>query len=149
MSRQQTTAGYTGWIWVPFFRLCRVGDDRVEITPPILFGRGFLFDRARQVVTIRRCLFGLPLSKEEFQFSGVSVGWDWKKLDAHSVRTETGWVHDPGGFTHFIEIDFNHHKKNAKIIGELVRTRSIGDPPERLARIMAAIRNVLRAANNE
>ena len=67
-------AGYTDWIWIPFFRRCWIGPDKVEVTHPIIFGRGFLFDRAKQVVTIRRYLLGLPLSTKEIPFSELTMG---------------------------------------------------------------------------
>ncbi len=73
MSRQPTGAGDSDWIWVPAFRRCRISEDKVEITHPLIFGRGFLFDRARQVVTIRRCLLGFTLSEEEIPFSHLSL----------------------------------------------------------------------------
>jgi hypothetical protein len=60
-------------IWITPVRRCWVHRDTVGISPPMLFGRGFLFDGTRQVVTVRRCLLRLPLSKQEIPFSDVTV----------------------------------------------------------------------------
>ncbi len=123
-------AGYTDWIWVPYFRRCRVGDDRVEITPPIIFGRGFLFDGARQVVTIRRCLFGLTLSKEEVPFSDVITKLDW-----HSGRGKAAL--SEGGKLYYIVLALGHGEafKTVKVLYEL-------NSSERVTRILAAIRKL-------
>ena len=66
-------AGYTDWIWIPLFRRCWVGPVKVEVTHPIIFGRGFLFDGLRRVVTVRRCLLGRTLSEEEIPFSELTM----------------------------------------------------------------------------
>ena len=59
-------------IWIPNFRFCRVSDDTVEITPPILFGRSFVFDRIRQKVLISRRFLGIHGSNIEIPFSDIS-----------------------------------------------------------------------------
>ena len=97
MSRQQTTAGYSDWIWIPYFRRCWVSEDRTELTHPIIFGRGFLFDRARQVVTIRQCLLGFTLSEEEIPFSHLSLRF--------RKKTSYGEYGDPYTSAAFIDIE--------------------------------------------
>ena len=64
-------------IWIPYLRFCRVSEDMVEITPPILFGRGFDFDRIRQKVLISRRLLGIRGSNIEIPFSDIS--WQLQK----------------------------------------------------------------------
>jgi len=75
-------------IWIPFFRFCRVSEDTVEITPPILFGCGFVFDWIRQKVFISRQFLGIRGSKIEIPFSDISchLHKDWHTTDAIS-----GW----------------------------------------------------------
>jgi hypothetical protein len=50
-----------------------VGPDRIEVTHPLIFGRAFLFDGLRRVVTIRRCALGITLSKQEMPFSEFTL----------------------------------------------------------------------------
>ena len=105
-----TRPGYTDWIPIGLTRHCRVDEDKVEITHPVIFGRGFLFDGARQVVTIRRCLFGLTLSEQEMPFSDVIMRCRKRRLQAREgippyVRSR------PARTVYFIEIAIAHRKK--------------------------------------
>ncbi len=74
--------GETYSIWIPLFRICRVSDDKVVITPPLLFGRGYVFDRTRGTVSISRRLFGIPISKTQAPFEQIT------SLSLKQVRTE-------------------------------------------------------------
>ena len=135
MSRQQTTAGYSDWIWIPYFRRCWVSADRVELTHPIIFGRGFLFDRARQVVTIRRCLLGLPLSKQEIPLSDVTISLGSRYYKPTSgYYTGSFWSPgSPGGTQYFIKITTTDGRE-IKVFGREGFGKS-----KRLKRILAAI----------
>ncbi len=103
--RQRSKTGYSESIWVPFFRRCRVSENQVEITPPVIFGRGYVFDRARQMVTVRRCLLRRTLSEEEIPFSEVSV-----RLSTRSVEVNVGWQerHIVWKTRYFIEMTVPH-----------------------------------------
>lgn len=58
---------------VSYLRSCTIAANRVDVTPPFLFGRGFVFDGSRRIVTIRRCLLTVGLSRHELPFSDVTV----------------------------------------------------------------------------
>ncbi len=74
MGRRLPKAGYTDKIRVGPFRSCWIGEDKVEVTPGIgIVSEGFLFDRIRQVVTIRDGILGITLSEEEIPFSDIVV----------------------------------------------------------------------------
>ena len=60
-------------MWIPYLRWCHIDEDRVEITAPLLFGRGFVFDGSTQVVIIRRRLLGISLSEEKVPFIDVNL----------------------------------------------------------------------------
>lgn len=107
MSRQQT-AGHFDWIWVPFVRRCWVGEDRVELTPPLIFGRSYLFDGTRQVVTIRRCLLGRTLSEEEISFSDVTI----RPRKRHNRETSPDGSSRELTPIQFIDITVVHGKAN-------------------------------------
>ena len=59
-------------VWIPFFRFCHVSEDKVLVTAPLVFGRGYLFDRSRRVVTIFRRIFGMSLTEMEVPFEMIS-----------------------------------------------------------------------------
>ena len=83
-------------IWIPYLRFCRVSEDTVEITPPILFGRGFVFDRVRQKVLVSRRFLGIRGSNIEVPFSDTSCQlqnqwhsgemYDWNDYKDVNVR---------------------------------------------------------------
>ena len=80
-------------IWIPYFRFCRVSEDTVEITPPILFGCGFVFDRIRQKVLISRRFLGIRGSNIEIPFSDISCQlqnrWDitgWTERNEYVIE---------------------------------------------------------------
>ena len=84
MGRKRTSAGYSDGLRIPIFRRCWLGEDRIEVTPPLLFGSGFIFDRSRRVVTIRLCLFGRTLHKEELPFSDITIKLSSRERQATS-----------------------------------------------------------------
>ena len=62
-------------MWLPWLRWCRISENKVSVSPPVLFGRSYVFNRSRQIVTITRRVFGIPVSKLDVQFGDiVSVG---------------------------------------------------------------------------
>lgn len=130
-------AGYTDWIWILFFRRCWIGPDKVEVTRPIIFGRGFLFNRTRQVVTVRRCLFGRTLSKEEIPFSGVSIIVTSKYQPPTSISIDGGTF--GGGTTYGIKMVIG--QRRITILGE-------SNTKGRIERVLAAIRTVIKRARN-
>ena len=132
-------AGYTDWIWIPFFRRCWAGPDKVEVTHPIIFGRGFLFNRTRQVVTIRRCLFGLTLSKKEIPFSDVTI----RLSSRYQAPTSGGYygggysAGSRGGTVYFVEMHIARGKRRLKVFQE----QGFGHT-SRANRILAAIQKL-------
>ncbi len=133
MSRPQTT-GHSDWIRIPYFRRCWISADRVELTHPLIFGRGYLFDGTRRVVTIRRCLLGRTLSEEEISFSDVTVFMGQRYIA--DTYDEFGFV--PGGDIYFIAMTMGRDKPRVKVFEE----ESLGDR-DLADRILAAIRRVL------
>ncbi len=122
-------AGYTDWIWIPFFRRCWIGPDKVEVTHPIIFGRGFLFDGLRRVVTIRRCLLGRTLSEEEIPFSELYM--DTRRVVTDSLGTYGGDV------SHRIHIVARGESSHIDFWGF----------EERARRVLAAIRTLVKGSN--
>ena len=123
--RVMTRAGYTDWIWVPYLRRCWVGPDKVEVTHPIIFGRGFLFDGLRRVVTIRRCLLGRTLSEEEIPFSELTI-----QRSRHLLNPTQPALSDVGhridlyarGEQFHIELDYFSGGKRATRVETAIRT---------------------------
>ena len=114
-------ARYTDWIRVPFFRRCWVGPDRIEVTHPIIFGRGFLFDGLRRVVTIRRCLLGRTLSEEEIPFSEFTMKRNVRRVVSDAGSTYGGTVTyridmDARGEQFHIEFSSGHDKRATRVL---------------------------------
>lgn len=67
--------------WIRFFRICRISEEKVTVTPPILFGMGYVFDIRRRLVSIRRWfLIVIPVAKREIPFSDIIVHrYDWSQ----------------------------------------------------------------------
>ena len=113
MSRQLTTKGYSERIPLGFFRRCWVSEDQVEVTPPLLLGHGFLFDRVRQVVTIRERLLGFTLSEEAIPFSDIGV-----RVKGRYVKPSSGVLYPGGGVSpgsrggirYFVEMTIAHRR---------------------------------------
>jgi len=127
-------AGYTDWIRVPFFRRCWVGPDKVEVTRPLIFGQGFLFDRLRRVVTIRRYLFGVTLSEEEIEFSDLTV-----RLRT-VTKTDQGYI--PGGgmiATLSLSYVIDMHDRD----GKRFHIRFNGNSEGRAGRVLDVIRTLV------
>lgn len=61
--------------WVEYFRRCRVNEHTVEITPPLLFGRGYIFDRDQRTLSMSRHFLRIPLSKIDVPFLRVTYVW--------------------------------------------------------------------------
>ena len=123
-------AGYTDWIWIPFFRRCLVGQGKVEVTPPIVFGRGFVFDGTRQVVSIRRRLLWMTLSEEEIPFSELKI-----QRSKHLLNPQQPALSDVG------------HKINLYARGEEFHIEfDYFSGGERATRVETAIREISRRA---
>ncbi len=60
-------------MWVKFFRLCIETEQKVVVTPPILFGRGYVFDRPRRIVKVSRCIMGIPMSRIRIPFGSFRL----------------------------------------------------------------------------
>ena len=105
--------------------------DRVELTHPLIFGRGFLFDRTRQLVKIRRCLLGLTVSEDEIPFSDVTVGLNSKHVKDTYVAFSEVPIWTTGGTLYFIEMRIRH-RAPLKVLCEF-------DENWRLRGILAAI----------
>ena len=71
---------------ISLFRDCLVANHRVVIPPPILFGRGYVFDGNLKIVSIRvRCL-GMTISIVELPFQDIrSVTLNSKHYEATSI----------------------------------------------------------------
>ncbi len=92
MGRRRPKAGYTDKIRVGPFRSCWIGEDKVEVTPGIgIVSQGFLFDRIRQVVTIRDGMLGITLSEEEIPFSDIVVRVKSYNRDDEITQIGTGY----------------------------------------------------------
>ena len=79
-----------------------MSDDKVVITPPVLFGRGYVFDRTRRTVSISRRLMGIPISKTQapfFQITSLRVNRVYVEgTKAHfSDPSLTGYVPETSG----------------------------------------------------
>jgi len=88
-------------IWIPMFRYCRVTGDKVIVTAPILFGRGYIFDKNKQLVTIRRRLVGITISKIEVPFSRINalaVTRVWKEGSPATYSYGMHYAGTPGGY---------------------------------------------------
>ncbi len=118
-------------IEVLHFRRCWISADRVELTHPLIFGRGYLFDRTRQVVKIRRCLLGLTVSADEIPFSDVTVGLSSKHVKDSYVAFSEVPIWTTGGTDYFIEMRIRH-RVPLKVLCEFGDNRL-------LKRILAAI----------
>ena len=64
------------WSLAPHFRLCYFGASKVVITPPLVFGRGYVFDGQRQSIEICRRVLGVPIAKSEVRFSDATLFLD-------------------------------------------------------------------------
>jgi hypothetical protein len=53
--------------------LCYFGEGKVVITPPVFFGRGYVFDGKRQVIEICRRVLGIPVAESEVRFSDATL----------------------------------------------------------------------------
>lgn len=60
------------WSLFPNLRLCYIGATKIVVTPPIVFGRGYVFDGKRQVVEICRRILGIPIARSEVAFSDAT-----------------------------------------------------------------------------
>ena len=132
--------GYS--IWIPIFRICRVSDDKVVITPPVLFGRGYVFERTQGTVSISRRLLGIPISKTLAPFeqiTSLSVTRVWRKGTPgySSPYMLTGSVPaTPGGWSYGLTM---------RVGGEEFKIGRGWQRRGRVARIEAAIRRVIRS----
>ncbi len=63
---------YQRKVRIPFSRVCHLSDDEVVIPPPMLFGRGYQFDRRRQVVSISNRFLGFRTSYTQVPFSTIT-----------------------------------------------------------------------------
>jgi hypothetical protein len=136
---RQSSPEYSEEIRIPWFRRCRLGEDKVEVTPPKLFGSGFIFDRSRRVVSIRLCLFGRTLHKEEIPFSDISIRLNFHERQAvpsHNVGKHRDF------FIELIGADGTRLKVCDGVVAYRMR------PPPETQRIVAAIQDLL-APNNE
>ena len=61
------------WLLLANLRLCHVGASKVVVMPPIFFGRGYVFDGERQIISICRRLFGVPISRSEVRFADATL----------------------------------------------------------------------------
>ena len=85
-----------GWFWIPWFRLCWQNQDKIVLTPPLLFGRGYVFDQRREMVSICRRLLTIPLSKTEIPFSRVKdVSLRETYVEEQDTSTATGFSSNP------------------------------------------------------
>ncbi len=134
MGQQEDSPEHSNEMRIPHFRRLLIADDRVEVTPPLMFGSGFVFDRARRLVTIRFCLFRLALHREEVRFSDVRV-----RL-SHEGRVAQ---YQPHPFKHFfIELKFADGTRLKLCDGlETERYPTKASPETR--RILNAIHSVL------
>ena len=57
----------TNSFWVLWFRRCSVSSTRVAIPPPLLFGSGYVFDRASGTVSVTRSISRIPISRFELR----------------------------------------------------------------------------------
>ncbi len=62
----------TDRFWVPLFRYCTVSDERVAVSPPILFGRGYVFDRSSRTVSVTRAFLRVPFSRVQIAFRDIT-----------------------------------------------------------------------------
>ena len=60
-------------IWIPLFHFCLLSQNKVVVTPPILFGRGYVFDGRRGIVSWCRRFIGILISETEVPFSNIVV----------------------------------------------------------------------------
>ena len=134
-------AGYTDSISLPSFSRCWIGEDKVEVTQPLVLGRSFLFDRTEQVVTTRLSLFGLTLSEEKISFWEIIIRL--KSHDVGLIDTETGATST--GTKYIIEMAVANGRV-FKVL-DMVLKHEEGGTTREIERIVAAIRNVAPAVN--
>ncbi|MFQ6026928.1 MAG: hypothetical protein ACE5Q6_05360 [Dehalococcoidia bacterium] len=93
-----------GCFWIPWFRLCWANQDKIVVTPPLLFGRGYVFDQRCEIVLICRRLLGFPLSNMEIPFSSVrDVSLRERDVEEVSVAGGAGtYGGTSGGYTKFL-----------------------------------------------
>ena len=60
-------------IWIPFFRFCHVGADKVAVSAPLTGGRSYVFHRDEKVVTIATHLLGITVSRVEVPFANITA----------------------------------------------------------------------------
>ena len=135
-------AGEKYSIWIPIFRICRVSDDKVVITPPVLFGRGYVFDRTRGTVSISRRLLGFPISKTQAPFeqiTSLSVKGHYEEGSSGYLTGSTYVPGTPGGT--FFELTMKVGGKEFKI--EKPTILANWERRGRAERIKAAIRRVI------
>lgn len=73
----------------PSFRRCKLSDNEFE-TAPIVFGRGFPFDRVRQVVSVRWRLLWFTVAEETIPFRDARIVFRSKTIAGQygASRTE-------------------------------------------------------------
>ena len=59
-------------IRIDLIRLCRISADKVMVDPPILWGRGFVFDRHKLTTLLYNRFLGFLISKAEVPFSHIT-----------------------------------------------------------------------------
>jgi hypothetical protein len=101
-------------IRIGFIRRCRMSGDKVVVDSPILWGRGFVFDRHRLTASLYSRFLGIPISKREVPFSHIT------NLQVREVVENPFWQ-EAGmpGYLFFAVImklvDFREELKIAKI----------------------------------
>ena len=98
-------------IWIPFFRFCRVSEDKIEITPSIFFGCSFVFDSIRQAVFISRQILRVSISNIEVPFSDISCHLQSRDFSDSWVGGLGGGSYSPGGTTYTIEVTARHGRR--------------------------------------
>jgi len=121
-------------ISIPLFRLCRVREDRVLVSAPILFGGGYVFDRAQQAVTIRRQLVGIRISAVQIPFSDIAI-----RMESESRGTSQWYSYGGASIPRGSRTTETHKIMMSAPQGKEFMIAQFADHTEPARRILAAI----------
>jgi hypothetical protein len=123
-------------IWIPFFRFCHVSEDKVVVTPPIVFGRGYVFDWQRRTVSVSRHFLGIPVSKIDIPLRKVrSLRVTETQRESSMLVSGAGMVSGGSTTVHKVLMEIAGHSEGFEVA-------SLVDSSVRARRILRAIQDV-------
>ncbi len=140
MAESKTRGQYR--FWISWFRWCAVSEDKVVVSPPLVFGSGYVFDRKKRIVSASLRIFGLPVSKTQIPFHdimGLSGGGGGRRQDVNPFSS-VGPLKSTVERNFFaVVMEAAHEKRKREFVIAEVNWAS---PRKRTQRILDAVRDV-------